>query len=135
MSQSDTAELLQRYFAAFNASDYTAMEALLHEDVAHDINQAGREIGREAFRQFNAQMARHYKETLRDIEIMVASGGNRAAVEFTVDGSYVETAPGMPPARGQRYSISAGMFFDIEDGMITRVTTYYNAEEWKTQVA
>ncbi|MEL6919520.1 MAG: ketosteroid isomerase-related protein [Pseudomonadota bacterium] len=135
MSSTQTADLIKRYFEAFNASDYSAMEALLHEDVAHDINQGGREIGRDAFRQFNAQMARHYKETLRDVEIMVSQSGNRAAAEFTVDGTYIETTPAMPQARGQRYAIPAGIFFDVEDGAITRVTTYYNAEAWKAQVS
>ena len=135
MSHSETRALIERYFAAFNASDYDAMEALLHEDVAHDINQGGREIGREAFRLFNAQMARHYDETLRDIEIMVSESGVRAAAEFTVDGRYNETAKGLPPASGQAYSLSAGIFFEIDDGQISRVTTCYNLKDWIAQVS
>jgi len=135
MSANTTAKLVKDYFDAFNASDFGAMEALLHEDVIHDINQGGREIGRDAFRNFNASMARHYRETLRDIEIMVSPNGNRAAAEFTVDGTYQETAPNLPEARGQKYAISAGIFFDVDDEKISRVTTYYNVEAWKAQVA
>ncbi|MEO1747785.1 MAG: ketosteroid isomerase-related protein [Pseudomonadota bacterium] len=135
MSADATYKLVQNYVNAFNASDYDTMEALLYEDVVHDINQGGREIGREAFRNFNASMARHYRETLRDIEIMVSTSGNRAAAEFTVDGTYLETAPNLPEARGQKYAISAGIFFDVDDGKISRVTTYYNVEAWKAQVA
>lgn len=135
MSQSDTRALIERYFQAFNSSDYDAMEALLHEDVAHDINQGGRQIGRAAFRQFNAQMARHYDENLRDIEIMVSTSGVRAAAEFTVDGRYNETADGLPPASGQAYSLPAGIFFEIDDGAISRVTTYYNLTDWIAQVS
>ncbi|WP_306119587.1 MULTISPECIES: ketosteroid isomerase-related protein [unclassified Roseitalea] len=135
MSADETRALIERYFQAFNASDYDAMEALLHEDVAHDINQGGREIGRDAFRRFNAEMARHYDETLRDIEIMVSQGGNRAAAEFTVDGRYMATAEGLPPADGQHYSIPAGIFFDIDDGRISRVTTYYNLGQWIAQIS
>ncbi|MEO1701234.1 MAG: ketosteroid isomerase-related protein [Pseudomonadota bacterium] len=135
MSADATAQLLKAYFDAFNASDHTAMEALLDEDVVHDINQGGREIGRDAFRRFNGTMSRYYRETLRDVEIMVSPGGNRAAAEFTVEGIYLETAPGLPEASGQKYVIPAGIFFDIEDGRISRVTTYYNVEAWKAQVA
>ncbi|MEO0543808.1 MAG: ketosteroid isomerase-related protein [Pseudomonadota bacterium] len=135
MSATATADLIKSYFDAFNASDYDALEALLDEDVVHDINQGGREIGREAFRRFNAMMAGSYSETIRDIEIMVSANGNRAAAEFTVEGIYLQTAPGLPEATGQKYVIPAGIFFDIDDGKISRVTTYYNVEAWKDQVA
>jgi steroid delta-isomerase-like uncharacterized protein len=135
VSQADTRALIERYFAAFNASDFDAMDELLHEDVAHDINQGGREIGRQAFRRFNAMMSRHYRETLRDIEIMVSESGVRAAAEFTVDGQYIATAEGLPPADGQNYSLPAGIFFEIDDGRISRVTTYYNLKQWIAQVS
>lgn len=135
MSQADTRALIERYFSAFNASDFDAMEHLLHEDVAHDINQGGREIGRDAFRRFNAMMSRHYRETLRDIEIMVSESGVRAAAEFTVDGEYIATAEGLPPADGQSYSLPAGIFFEVDDGRISRVTTYYNLKQWIAQIS
>ena len=135
MSQSETRALIKRYFDAFNASDYQAMADCLHEDVAHDINQGGREIGREAFRQFNAQMSRNYRETLRDIEIMVSESGIRAAAEFTVDGQYLATADGLPAANGQSYSLPAGIFFEVDDGLISRVTTYYDLKDWIAQVS
>jgi steroid delta-isomerase-like uncharacterized protein len=135
LSQNETRALIERYFDAFNASDYESMADLLHEDVAHDINQGGREIGRDAFRRFNAMMSRHYRETLRDIEIMVSESGVRAAAEFTVDGTYVATADGLPPASGQGYSLPAGIFFEVDDGRISRVTTYYNHKDWIAQVS
>lgn len=134
MAKTETEALIARYFAAFNASDFDAMATCLHEDVAHDINQGAREIGADAFRAFNMAMARHYDETLRDIEIMVSDSGVRACAEFTVDGRYMETAEGLPPATGQHYSLPAGIFFEVDDGVITRVTTYYNLEDWKRQV-
>lgn len=135
MSQKETRALIERYFDAFNVSDHEAMADLLHEDVAHDINQGEREIGRDAFRRFNAMMSKHYRETLRDIEIMVSDSGIRAAAEFTVDGTYVATADGLPPANGQAYSLPAGIFFEVDDGRISRVTTYYNLKDWIAQVS
>jgi steroid delta-isomerase-like uncharacterized protein len=135
LSQNETRALIARYFDAFNASDHDAMAELLHEDVAHDINQGGREIGRDAFRRFNAMMSKHYRETLRDIEIMVSESGVRAAAEFTVDGTYFATADGLPPANGQAYSLPAGIFFEVDDGRISRVTTYYNLKDWIAQVS
>ena len=135
MSKETTRALIERYIAAFNAGDSDAMLETLHEDVAHDINEGGRQIGKEQFRWFNAQMSRHYDERLTDIEIMVSESGNRAAAEFTVHGTYKETADGLPAASGQTYTLPAGIFFDIDDGLISRVTTYYNLKDWIAQVS
>ena len=134
MQPADTESLIRAYLDAFNASDSEGMLALLSEDVIHDINQGEREIGRETFRWFNAQMAEHYREDLSDIAIMVSPDSHRAAAEFTVRGTYLKTAEGLPPAQGQRYSLSAGIFFEIDDGLISRVSTYYNLKEWIRQV-
>ena len=130
----DTETLIRQYFDAFNSKDSEAMLALLHEDVVHDINEGGREIGKEKFRWFLATMNRHYSEHLSDIVIMTSSEEGRAAAEFTVRGTYLATAEGLPEATGQSYSIAAGQFFEIDGGLITRVTTYYNLSEWIGQV-
>jgi steroid delta-isomerase-like uncharacterized protein len=134
MSRSDTLRLIARYFEAFNVGDHDAMLACLHEEVVHDINEGDREIGRDKFRWFLGMMSRHYRETLSNIVIMTDEDGRRAAAEFTVRGTYLATAPGLPEARGQNYSLPAGIFFEIEDGLIARVTTYYNLRDWVSQV-
>jgi steroid delta-isomerase-like uncharacterized protein len=129
-----SAELIRSYYDAFNRQDWEAMLALLTDDVAHDINQGGRETGREAFRKFLGHMDRCYRERLRDIVVMVAEDGRRAAAEFIVDGTYLATDSGLPVARGQSYSLRAGAFFEIRDGRIARVTNYYNLQDWLRQV-
>jgi steroid delta-isomerase-like uncharacterized protein len=122
--------LVHRYFAAFNAGDLEAMLDCLAEDVVHDVNQGERRFGKAAFRTFSKHMARCYAEELRDIVVMVAPDGRRAAAEFMVHGRYLETDEGLPAAAGQAYALQAGTFFAIEDGRITRVTTYYNLQAW-----
>ena len=135
MNEADTIALVERYIAAFNAGDNEAMLSCLSDDVAHDINEGGREIGKEKFRWFLGMMARHYKEALVDVVVMAGQGGGRAAAEFTVKGTYLSTAAGLPEANGQTYSLPAGIFFEIDDGLISRVTTYYNLAEWTAQVS
>ena len=49
-----TAQLLQRYYDAFNAGDMVTFLSLLTDDVIHDINQSGREMGKPAFEQVHA---------------------------------------------------------------------------------
>lgn len=129
-----SAELIRAYYDAFNRGDREAMLALLTDDVAHDINQGGRETGKEAFRRFLAHMDRCYRERLHDIVVMVSADGSRAAAEFVVEGTYLATDEGLPPAQGQTYRLPAGTFFAIQDGKIARVTTYYNLKDWIAQV-
>lgn len=130
-----TISLVQTYLDAFNRGDNEAMLACLQEDVVHDINEGGREIGKDRFRQFNATMTQHYKEQLQDIVILVSPDQTRAAAEFTVVGEYLRTAEGLPTATGQSYRLPAGIFFEVANGLISRVTTYYNLADWTAQVA
>jgi steroid delta-isomerase-like uncharacterized protein len=129
------AALIRRYYEAFNAGDRPGMLALLSKDVVHDVNQGEREIGREAFAAFLAQMDRCYREQVVELAVMVDVSGTRAAAEFTVLGVYVATDAPLPPAAGQRYRLPAGAFFVLREGRIARVTTYYNLQEWLRQVA
>ncbi|WP_157020296.1 ketosteroid isomerase-related protein [Mesorhizobium xinjiangense] len=135
MSQADAKRLIETYLAAFNAGDNEAMLGCLSEEVVHDINQGEREIGIDKFRWFIGMMGRYYREELSDIAVMVDEGGVRAAAEFTVRGTYLATAEGRPEASGQNYTLPAGIFFEIDDGKISRVTTYYNLSHWIAQVS
>lgn len=130
-----THALIQAYYDAFNRGEREASLALLTEDVAHDLNQGPREIGREAFRTFFQRMDRSYTEQLRDIVISVSADGTRGAAEYVVHGTYKADDEGLPPAHGQRYVIPGGAFFDIRDDRISRVTNYYNLSDWIAQVS
>ncbi len=132
---SDTARaLIQRYYDAFNVQDVSSFLELLTDDVVHDINQGGREIGRDAFAGFMARMNRCYRETIVDLVVLTEPAGRRAAAEFVVLGEYLEADTGLPPARGQRYRLPAGAFFEIRDGRVARVSNYYDLNDWLSQV-
>ena len=135
MSRQDTLDLLQRYYAAFNAGDWDAMLACLADDVAHDINQGGQQEGKAAFRAFLGRMEKSYAEQLEDIVLMANEDGTRAAAEFVVRGRYLATDEGLPEAKGQTYVLPAGAFIAVADGRIARLTMYYNLEDWIRQVA
>jgi len=134
MNRESTIDLLSRYYAAFNAGDRETFFSLLAEDVVHDLNQGGSEIGLAAFREFMTRMDRCYRERLDDLVLFSNEDGTRAAAEFTVHGEYLSTDDGLPEANGQTYVLPAGAFFRIENGKITRVTMYYNLTEWLRQV-
>jgi steroid delta-isomerase-like uncharacterized protein len=130
-----TAGLISRYYAAFNAKDWAGMAGCVAEDIDHFVNEGDSRGGRKAFAAFIAHMDDCYDETLTNIVVMPSVDGTRAAAEFIVNGVYKKTDAGLPEARGQTYSLPAGAFFDVKDGAITRVTTYYNLKEWIRQVS
>jgi steroid delta-isomerase-like uncharacterized protein len=134
MPNTDAEALIQAYYEAFNAKDVEGFLGLLTDDVVHDVNQGGREVGKAAFRAFLERMNRCYEEKIVDLFVMTNADGTRAAAEFTVLGVYLESDEGLPPAEGQRYSLPAGAFFEIRDGKVARISNTYNLNDWIRQV-
>lgn len=130
----DTDRLIRAYYDRFNAGDTEGFLALLTDDVAHDISQGGREVGKEAFRRFLDHMNRCYCEKVRDLAVMTDATGTRAAAEFMLDGTYLATDGDLPPARGQNYVLRVGAFFELRDGKIARISNTYNFKDWLRQV-
>lgn len=127
-------ELVQAYYAAFNAGDMPAFLDLLADDVVHDINQGERQGGKATFAAFMDKMNRCYRERLADIVVMQNAAGDRAAAEFVVHGEYLADDEGLPPANGQTYVLPAGAFFEIKNGKVARISNYYNLNDWVAQV-
>lgn len=130
-----TRATIEAYYAAFNRGDIDAMLATLHDDFAHHVNEGAVRLGKVAFADFCRHMSETYREQLTDIVVFSSDDGRRGAAEFVVNGIYLKTNPGLPEARGQTYVLPAGGFFSLTDGKITRVTTYYNLQDWIRQVA
>lgn len=135
MTAANTRALIEAYYAAFNALKPQEMTALVSDDVEHRVNEGATRFGREKFAEFGSHMGVSYREELKDIVIFVNEDGSRAAAEFVVHGEYLQTDPGLPEANGQKYILPAGAFFDIREGKITRITTFYNLADWIAQVS
>jgi steroid delta-isomerase-like uncharacterized protein len=125
---------IKHYYEAFNKKDVEKFLSYLTDDVVHDINQNGHEIGKEAFRRFMDKMNKSYEEKVVDLVIFTNENGTRSAAEFYIEGKYLSTDAGLPPATGQKYRLRCGAFFDLKNGKIARVTNYYNMKEWLGQV-
>lgn len=128
-------DVIAAYFAAFNAGKTDAMLDCLTPDVAHHVNEGKVRSGKDLFAEFCTHMNRCYRENLTDMVIFVSDDGTRGAAEFIVNGTYLETDAGLPAATGQTYRLPGGSFFDLRDGRISRVTTYYNLADWTAQVS
>ena len=130
-----TRATLETYYAAFNAGDAAGMLACLTEDIEHRVNEGGVRRGKDLFAEFCSHMGVSYRETLKDMVIFVNEDATRGAAEFVVHGEYLQTDPGLPEAKGQKYILPAGAFFDLREGKIARVTTFYNLKDWVAQVS
>ena len=128
-------EIVTDYYNAFNRQDWQAMLSMLTDDVQHDSNQGDTHVGKEHFTQFLAHMDDCYDETLTDLIVMVDPTGLRVGSEFVVNGTYKKTDGNLPAANGQAYVLPAGSFMTLTDeGLISRVTTYYNLPLWESMV-
>jgi steroid delta-isomerase-like uncharacterized protein len=127
-------DLIANYYHSFNQADPAGMLACVSDTIEHRVNEGGIRRGKTKFAEFCAHMGVSYRETLMEIEIFANIAGTRAAAEFVVHGVYLKTDPGLPDANGQSYVLPAGAFFDLGAGKITRITTFYNLNDWIEQV-
>ena len=134
MTKENSAQLIERYYAAFNAQDTPAMLDCLAEVFVHEVSQGKPRKGKEKFEAFLNHMHQCYLEKLRNIKVMISDDGTRAAAEFDLEGTYLKTDKGLPEANGQTYTLRVGAFFEIKNDRITRVSTHYNLADWTRQV-
>lgn len=127
----EATEIVKQYFDYLNSGNNEGMVSLLDKDVTHEVNQGDTRKGTQLFKEFMKHMDSCYKENIRDLVVLSnPNSKNRVSTEFIVDGTYLKTDKGLPEARNQKYSVRAGTFFEIHEGKISRITTYYNLPQW-----
>ena len=127
--------IVKEYYQHFNDRNSEGMLALLHPEVKHEANQGGTRIGKELFAEFLNHMDYCYEETLTEMVFLAEPTNRRVAVEFVVNGIYKNTDSDLPVASGQKYILPVGAFLELSDGLISRVTTYYNLPLWMELVS
>ncbi len=132
--QADAIKLITQYYDNFNKEDIVSFLGLLDEQVVHEINQGEAEIGVKAFAEFMERMNKAYSEKVKNLIVMANQEGTRASAEFVIEGTYKATDKDLPTAHNQRYELRCGAFFEINQNKITRVTNYYNMQDWLKQV-
>lgn len=123
-------QTVKAYYTAFNSRNWDEMLALVDENITHEPNQGKPRIGKALFTEFMQHMDASYSETLKDLVLFSSETEGRIAAEFVVHGTYKKGEEGLPPAHGQAYVLPAAAFLEVQNGKISRVTTYYNLELW-----
>jgi steroid delta-isomerase-like uncharacterized protein len=134
MSAAATRKLIATYYDRFNAQDVDGFLALLDPKIVHEISQGGSEVGKTKFATFLAHMNDCYREKVSQLVVMTNPDGSRAAAEFRLDGKYLKTDGDFMKARGQKYRLRVGAFFEIKHGRVARISNHYNLKDWMRQV-
>lgn len=127
-------KIIESYFESFNGGYLPRMLELLDEGVVHDTHLLKGEKGKKAFEAFLSRQAECYQERVHDIIIMSEASGKYAAAQYNITGTYRKTEAGQLPARGQVYTVRGGTFFEFTEDKISRITSYYNIQEWNDQI-
>lgn len=126
--------LIQRYYDAFNRGDYQEMLSYVDEHVVHEVNEGDDQVGIALFRDFLGIMDEHYQEQVKNLVVFSSTEPSRFAAEFNIDGRYKKSQEGLPPAKGQKYYIRVGAFFEVKNNKIARISNYYNLKNWMKAV-
>lgn len=134
MTAAATRKLITAYYDRFNEQDVDGFLALLDPKVVHEISQGGSETGKAKFATFLAHMNACYREKVSQLVVMTNPDGSRAAAEFRLDGKYLKTDGDFMKAKGQKYRLRVGAFFEIRRGRVARISNHYNLKDWMRQV-
>lgn len=123
-------DIVRAYYQHFNDQNWEGMFSLIDDEIRHEPNQGKPRIGKALFQEFMQGMDTSYAEELKDIVLFEGEKEGRIAAEFVVHGKYKKAEAGLPEAKGQPYVLPAAAFLEVKNGKISRVTTYYNLQQW-----
>lgn len=131
----DAHTIASSFIEAVNGRDFDALSRLVDEDIALDSLTGQRTMGVGPLRAWIMTYLSHFDETFSDIVLMHDAFGQRVAADMTARGTYRRTMPGFPEASGQSYAIPSVFIFEIEDGVITRLSHYRNLRIFERELA
>lgn len=125
-------KIVAAYYAAYNKQDITGQIALMAPEFKHFQNSGKVEIGTDAYRKYTAAVYTEVKEEVYQIDYIVGQDPMQIAAQSRARGEYFQN-PDIKTQR-QKYDIPLAEFFEVRDGKITKLSTYYNELEWENQV-
>lgn len=133
--QKQAIDLVKTYYTALDDKDMNQFFSLMDPNVVHEINQSAPEKGVDKFKDFMKRTSSSFNEKFDNIVILVSDDGKHAAAEWVDHGTYFKDYLGMDVgAHNQKYALTGAHFFEIRDGKIARVTSYYNMTNFAAQI-
>jgi steroid delta-isomerase-like uncharacterized protein len=116
----DSAKIVTKFLDALEAVDGNTLAALLDEDAVYDDGHGHRIVGASAVRDALVERASALNERFADRVLLSSQAGDRIAVEATLRG--------WAKAGGQPFSVSAGLFFEVDGAKIVRFTRFLDQQ-------
>lgn len=134
--QTNTINLIKTYFESYNARQANTYFGTISSNVVNETNQGNAIVGLETFKVFMHAFMTSFDSRMSQIVLLVSDDGRYASASWVNTGTYVKSDPAITaiPAKNQKYTVHGANFFEVSDGKIARITTYYNAEEFAKQL-
>lgn len=130
--RTETEALITGFFNSLEVRDIAGALARVGEDVVHDTFYGEREIGWESFERYLIHRSRCYRTEYDALVVMSDPSGHRAAAEFVLKVQYLvdddRLGPDAPQAADQQMAVAAGVFFEVDDERITRVSATFDSK-------
>ena len=125
----------EAYYTAYNAEDIEGQIKIMADDVIYHSNSDKIRTGTQAYRKYTEGLFKEIDEKCIDIKYFVDEAQGVVTAQSRAEGKYVTSSDGLPKAKGQKYNIPVVEVFEIKSGKISKLTTYYNEDLWKTQIS
>lgn len=125
----------EAYYMAYNKADVEGQTKLMTDDMIYHSNSDKIRVGKDAYHKYTVGLFKEIDEKCIDIKYFVDEAQGVVTAQSRVEGKYVTSSEGLPKAKGQKYNIPVVEVFEIKDGKIKKLTTYYNEDLWKTQIS
>ena len=117
-------DTITAYFAAINAEDWDALSALWHDDAVWRAVGARPRRGKEDLLTYYPKALALYPEH-HDEPTRIIESGDTIVVEVTFSGRTPEGTP---------ITFDAVDMFDLEDGLITRFSSWFDMDHLRSQL-
>lgn len=129
-NDADWLPLITRYYDACSNADVNELEAVLHPDVVHWFLAPN--TGSHAVRG-HAHLARYWRKVAGMLEAVwlvdeIVQSGSRAVIEWTMYWHPTGSAP------GARVATRGSEWFDMVDGRIHEIRSYYQQQSFDTEL-
>ena len=127
-------EMLIGENAAWNAHDVESIAAFYTDDCFKEDIAVGKAThGKE---EMKALVSGAFS-AIPDMQVELVTlfcGGDWAATEWIMSGSYSSDYPGFPRAAGRHFSVRGASVIELRDGKISRISDYWNFASFLQQV-
>ncbi len=127
-------DLTDRLFEAYNCHDASAVARLYASDATHeDVAQGRARRGREAIVDGLSRFFEWFPDARWEPQVRIDNQHDKSAITYRLFAT-LQKPMGSVVARGQRISLRGALIVELNDGLISRSTDYWDAATLQRQL-